>query len=340
MSTKVTNTDVIKGTLAETQGVTQLLASEGLDLSSSLKEILPPVITDPFVFNQFLTKIYNKIILSRIVDGRFRNPLEPLKKGNIGGFGDTIEEIIMNPAKAFNYGNDDHNILKSAPPDAKVQYIRVNRQDAYDVSISRKQAMQAFTSEQGFSDFVTGAMNTLFNGDTIDEYRLMLKIVTDMYDSEYLLKESAATNGTDFTKQLINYAKIFQFPNTNYSQYSLKYPDESIETWVDPANIVILIRADKMTDISVDVLSAAFNLDKIQLTSNIIEVDKFGDTGIQAIICDRNYFQVYDTLYEMANFERADLLASKSYLHHWQAITCSLFAKAVCLTTDDIESGS
>lgn len=336
MATKVTGTDAVKATLAETQGVNQLLSANNLTLSSSLSQILPPLVRDPFVLNAFLTNIYNKLILTKIIGGRFENPLGRLKKGNVGNFGDTIEEIIMNPATATFYGDPDHNILASNPPDAKVQYLKTNRQDEYDVSLTRPQIMQAFTSDIGFSSFMDNAVNTLVNGDGIDEFELMKKIVSDMYAQDYLIKEVSETDPIAFTKQLINLSKIFKFPNTKYSMYSIRYPDEPIKTWVKPENIVIIIRADKRTDISVDVLSVAFNLSQIELTNNIIEVDAFTDANgdelpIDAIVCDEQYFQVHDTLYEFANFERADNLSVKTYLHHWQILTCSLFAKAVCL---------
>lgn len=336
MATKITATDAIKGTIAETNGADALLRSNGLTLESSLTEIIPPLVRDPFVLNSFLGNIYNKIILTKIIGGRFENPLGRLKKGTVGNYGDTIEQLIMNPAIATSYGDTTHNILASNPPDVKVQYIKTNRQDEYDVTLTRPQIMQAFTSEMGFSSFMDNAVNTLVNGDGIDEFELMKKIVSDMYSQNYIIKEVSDSTDTGFTKQLINYSKIFKFPNTKYSMYSKLYPDDAIKTWVRPEEIVIVIRADKKTDIDVDTLAVAYNLSKIELSNNIVEVDYFTDSQgnelpIDAIVCSEEFFQVYDLLYEFANFERADNLSVKTYLHHWQMINCSLFAKAVCL---------
>lgn len=327
---KATPTDVAKTVLNKVPEAKALLQNEGISLQdSSLQEIMPPVIEDPFTFNKFLTKLYNMIILQEVINGRFNNPLNVLKKGNMGVFGDTIERLIFNPAKAISYFDTKDNILTPAPPDIKVEYIQINRQDKYRVSIPRALAQQAFMGDNSFGEFMTGAMNSLYNGDTIDEYHLILRIAEDMVNQGYLLTENRAATSIDYTKQIINATKYFTFPNTKYNMYSQKYPQDAVTTWCDPSNIVIVARADAITDLKVDVLAAAFNLSEIELTSNIIEVDQFGDSQISCVVSDKGFWQVRDQLYEVADFWRADDLSTKSYLHHWQAINCSLFAKAL-----------
>lgn len=336
---KATPTDVARAVVKETPLVMSVLNTKAIDVAKAdvWEEIMPPVISDPFAFNAFLKTLYNKILLQEVITGRYENPLAPLKGGNLTPFGDTLERVIFNPAKAISYFNTQDNILTPAKPDAMVEYIRVERRDKYPVTIPRALCEQAFTSNNTFGEFMTGAMNTLYNGDSIDEFRLMKKIVVDMVNKGYVYTETKGATGVDLTKQIINYAKYFRFPNNKYNMYTILNPDHPLETWVDPRNIIILARADVMTDIKVDVLSAAFNLQEIEISNNIIEVDEFTNSNVIALICDRTWFQVRDQLYETAEFYRADDLSTKTYLHHWQTMTCSLFSKAVAITDPNVK---
>lgn len=298
---------------------------------ASIQEIGEPLIENALLMNEFLKTIYNKFILSEVIDGKFNNPLAVLKKSKVQPYGDTIERMVFNPAKAISYSNKDDNILTSVPPDLKAEYIRITRKDKYPISLPRPVIQQAFLSEENFGNFMMAARNTLYNGDSIDEFLLMKKIVSDMFDKGYLCYEEAGTDSVSIAKQLTNFAKYMSFPNTMYNAYSKKYPDKKLTTWSNPENVVIIIRADKMTDIRYDVLAAAFNLTEVELHSRIIEVDGFDVDGIIGIVSDIGFWQVRDQLYELADFFRADDLSTKTYLHHWQSMTCSLLTNAMVL---------
>lgn len=335
----ITTTDAVKSVIKGTPEAMNILSANNLTLSSSLTEILPPLVDEPFAFNRFLTKLYNKILLQEIINGRFENPLAPFKKSSTKPFGDTIERSVFNPANAINYYDTQDNILTTVAPDIKVEYIKLNRQDKYRVSLPQPVIQQAIQTEETFGDFMSGAMGSLYNGDSIDEYRLMIKIFTDMLSANYLHAVSKGADGVAFTKQLINLAKLMRFPSTNYIAYNTHLPegDTPLEVWCNPSDIMILIRADVLTDVKVDVLSAAFNLSEIELSKQIVEVDQFGDSNIIAVVCDRSYLQVRDTLYQVADFYRADDLSTKTYLHHWQFISSSLLTKAVAITDASLD---
>lgn len=340
MAKTVSTTDAVKSVIKSIPEAMSVLSESSVSLSSSLTDILPPLVENPFAFNRFLTKLYNKIILQEIINGRFENPLAPFKK-QASPFGDTIERSIFNPAKAINYYDTQDNILTTAPPDMKVEYIKLNRQDKYPISLPRPVIQQAITSESNFADFMSGAMGTLYNGDSIDEFMLMKKIFSDLYTAGYITAVSKETDSRDFTKQIINYVKYFRFPSTSYVGYNMQDlgDEQPLTVWCNPSDIILVIRADVMTDVKVDVLAAAFNLSEIELNANIVEVDSFNDTNIICAICDRSFLQVRDSLYEVADFYRADDLSTKTYLHHWQYITGSLLTKATVIVDGEIESG-
>lgn len=327
-----TETDVVKAVAYATPEAMSSLTDSGVRLSdASLNEIMLPIIENPLSKNAFFTNLYNKIIFQEVVNGKFKNPMGALKKNKLRPFGDTYERLIFNPAKAISYYNTNDNILTPALPDIKVEYIKVNREDKYPISLPYQAIQQAIMNEDSFREFREGASATLYNGDAIDEFNLMKKVISDVYKSGYMQSVEQGSDSTQLTKQIINLMKMFRFPSTKNNVYSIKYPDDELVTWTNPENVVMIIKADVMTDIMVDVLSAAFNLDKIRLMEMIIEVDEFEDEDIVAFVGDIAYFQVRDQLYQMDSFQRADDLSIKTYLHHWQAIECSMFANACCI---------
>lgn len=327
---KATPTQMAKAFVRETPEARQAMEYANVDLEkASLKEIGLPLVEDPLAFNRFITNIYNKFAMTEVVKGRFHNPLDVLKKADVRLFGDTIERMIFNPAKAIDYFNTEDNILTPAKPDVKVEYVRINRHDKYPVSLPYEYVMNMFQSEAAFSEFLIGAMNTLYNGDARDEYRLMLKAVSDIYTSGYLNNVELSANNDDITVGLINTIDYFGIISTKYNTYSRVYPDSPLESWSNPENIVILTTIERINDIRVKFLSGLFNLSEAEIKARIIKVDEFENPDIEMAVMDLGYFQFRDQLRRVDSFHRADDLSTKTYYHVWQSINMSMFANAV-----------
>lgn len=325
--------DTLRALVNENNYLRQLMTDSSVRLATaSVSQIGPPILIDPFARNQFVTDLYNKIITTKVRDRIFTNPLSVLKGDKLYPYGDMVEHMIANPAVAIEYDNTDDNILTTAKPDFKVEYIKVNRKDKYRVSVPYPVLQQAFSSESGFSEFLSATINTLYNGDYIDEFLLMKKIVSDMCDGGYIKKVQNATGGDATTIQIIDIFDYMQFPSTNWNGYTLLNPDKPLTTFCPANELAIIADAHFINQLSVETLAAKFNLDEINLTKNIIKVDGFeGTSGILAVIIDHGFMQVHDTLYELDSFHRADNLTEKSYLHHWQTMQGSLLANACCI---------
>lgn len=327
------STNVAKATALETGVLDDKWQGERL-ANASISQILPPLLEDPIKQNAFLTRLYNKFIFSDVIRKEFKNPMDNLKKPRIAPYGDTYENVVYNPAKAIAYDSKDDNILSPATPDAFAEYIRVNRKDKYPVRLPREVIMQGFANEQNFSEFMSGAIDTLYNGDNIDEFKLMKKIPSDMYNGGFLPAITISSNIEDLTISIINYLKWFRFPSAEYNQYSQTHPNHPVITWCSPSDVVLIVTVDMLTSIKVKSLATYFNLSEVEFAENIVEIDHFDVPGLKAVVCDRAYFQVRDTVYQMDSFERADDLSAKTYLHHWQTMTSSLFANAIAFVEE------
>lgn len=337
-----TMTELVKAIVNENSYLKGVMTNSNTRLGeASLKEIGAPIVADPLARNTFLNNLYNKFITSKVISRMYENPLAVLKGQKYAPYGDTIERMINNPAKAIEYSNKDDNILTNVPPDVKVEYIKVNRQDKYRVSVPYPVLQQAFMSENGFSEFVSACINSLYNGDNIDEFLLMKKIISDMVNSGYMLTQKIEAANDDATVQIKNLYDYMQFPSANFNMYSSLYPTTPLTTWCPAGELVIISTVDYLNKLNVKFLASVFNLSLAELEGRIIKVDGFeSDNGINAVVLDEGFMQVHDTVYEMDSFHRADDLSEKTYLHHWQSMQGSLLANAVALCDTEVPSQS
>ena len=82
----------------------------------------------------------------------------------------------------------------------------------------------------------------------------------------------------------------------------------------------------------VDVLAAAFHMDKAEFAGHVIVVDNIGDladNGIEAILVDKNWYQVYDYLRTFKTAYNGEGLYWNYFYHVWTVYSLSPFSNAV-----------
>lgn len=125
-----------------------------------------------------------------------------------------------------------------------------------------------------------------------------------------------------------------KLPSTEYNAYS-KFSGSKgkIKTWTDEDRFVLIVTADLMAEVDVDVLARAFNIENTKFLGRVIEVDSFENEEIQAILCDEAWFQIYENVMRFDEFYNARVMAWNEYLHVWQTYAICPFANAVVLAT-------
>lgn len=315
-----------------------------LATQTNIAAVGAPILTYQSTQNEFLSALINRIALSIIRNKTLKNPLAILKKGTIP-LGSDIQEIFTNMAKDQGFDGSGSKLLTKTTPDTKVLYQRMNRQGQYPVTISKQQLQTAFTSYAELEKLLNGIVTAMYSGDNYDEFILMKNIVADAITNEKVVKVSVGHitdegSAKGLIKAIKKTSKAFTFPSSSFNTYFANKPDsdtgDPVITWTPPEDQVLLIRADIMTDISIDVLAAAFNLDKVAFKSMVLEVDSFGSaTNCYAMLIDRSWMQVYDNLFETTEFYNAQGLYWNYWLNHWQTYGYSLFANAVAFVCDD-----
>lgn len=292
--------------------------------------------------NEFITNLVNRIGLTIIRNKMsYQNPLEMFKKGSVP-LGTDIQDLYENPAeeKAYELSNSAmSNLLKITDPDTHVAYYRLNRKGYYTKTISRENIQNAFVSWDAFNEFITAITNSLYSGNYIDEFKYTKNLIDGAYDNNKIIcvQVTEVTNG-DTAKALVKklrtlYSK-FKFPSSDYNSYSkFSGAQGKITTWTTPDRICVILPSHVATEIDVEVLAQAFNMDKADLMGRIVEVDEFENPEIQAIICDEAFLQIYDNLLTYDDFHNPATLTTNLYLHAWNTFAICPFANAVALVT-------
>lgn len=298
-----------------------------------------PILTYSATMNEFLNLLVNRIGLVLVHNREIRNPLAILKQGDFP-LGMDVEEIAANPAKAETYNPTATDLLQQKIPDVKAAYHRLNRQDKYTVTIRNQQLRQAFTSWDKLESLIAAIVNSLYSGNYLDEFLLAKQLFASAIENNKIMTDTVNAITDEATaKEFITKARLyfrnFGFPSSNYNAWSASGgTGEPFITWTPPEKINMIIRSDIEAFVDVNVLAAAFNMDKTTFLGNVLVVDNFDSAeNCVAIMCDKAYTQIYDNLTQMTEFYNASTLAWNYYYHVWQTYSVSPLCNAVAFIT-------
>lgn len=302
---------------------------------ATINSIADPLLTYTVLQNEFLSSLIGKIALSVVHNKTAKNPLAMLKKGTVP-LGSDIEEIFTEMAAGAQFDGTGSTLLTQHKPSVKTIYHRRNRQSTFPVTISPEQLATAFTSWGKLEEFTSSIINSLYSGDNYQEYILMKNLMADaIVDGKVsialvtAITDAATARG--LLKAVKNASAYFEFPGSNFNKYAtIKGGGATpVKTWTPKADQILILRADIATEIDVEALAVMFNLEKGKMPP-VVTVDNFGAAPTcYAMLCDRSFFQVYDTLERLAPFNNPQSLAITYYWHHFQTISFSYFANAI-----------
>ena len=310
------------------------------------------------VLNDFVG-LLQKVVYTAVYNKTFNNPLAELEGERIP-LGRFVEDAMINPAKARGFDiNDFAGILQKYEAEVATQYLSVNSDLQYCVTLTRDKIRNAFTSWDNLESLISGYINSLYNGAYITRYNQAKGLPLAAFERG-AVKYEVITNPTNeaTAKALIrkiraDYSKM-QIPSTAYNAWQDVKGDGAfaLKTWSDPEDLIILISADVEALVDVEVLAAAFNLDKDSFLARKITVDDFSqynDDGtvavdgsmIKAVLCDRSFFKIKTQDFAMDSWFNPNNRTWQYYLNDVRMVNYSLFANAKVYTTaEPTPSGS
>lgn len=305
----------------------------------NLKDIGKALFNYEPAMNQFLNELINRIGMVYVHDKLYNNKLKFLKRGYLE-YGDSIEEIFVDLAKAIHYvpapatGNEC-DVYKQYKPEIVSAFHRVNREDTYPITINEEMLKRAFTGYQAFSSFVAGIFNSVYRADEVDEYILFKQLLGETLSNSYLVQVTKPTDKT--TSEAFSIAMRANGLALEY--VSRKYNSAGVATNTDLSDQILILRSDIVPVIDVTQLANNFNLNLAQpISGRIIVIDDFGQGNDNLIggIIDRDFSMIYDTLYKTDSIYNPRHLYWNYFLHHHQIIASSPFANAIGFTTETI----
>lgn len=282
------------------------------------------------LFNEFCDLLINKIGRTILEQKMFENRLARFKGGLTTPH--DVEEIFIEMAKAEGaYDKDGKNPLgRRTPPDVKVIYHRQNRQDKYVITIGDIDFVRVFRSESTLDVYIKGLINSVYSGDAYDEWLAMKNLLATYEDyDDYEVTESSdkAVFAKNFIKTLRKAVLDCSFPSTAHNK-------AGVNTWSNPSEMVLLVHKDVTVECDVELLAKAFHQSNTDtsVVPEIVVMDDFGSlTDTFALLVDRDWFRVWDTLIHMEAQRNADGLFTNYFFHHHQILSASTFKNAIKL---------
>lgn len=323
--------------------------------NATIQELGEPILAYSNVYNEFIEVLLNKIVSTAVVRRLFRSPLRWLE-GERMPLGYVEESIYTNPAMARDYNvNDFAGLLKKYESDVKVQYHKLNWDKQYVATIARTELQKAFVSWGNFESFVNSITDSLYNGAYIDDYRVTKTLVSSAYQNNSVVIEvtNGPTTSEDLAKEFLTKARTYYLNFASPSQDNNAWAKvggsgRPVTIWSDPEDIIFILRNDIAAYIDVNVLAAAFNLDRSTLLGRIIYVDNFNGynedgsiaydgSNIFGMIADRRWFHIKPKDLWMDTFYNPNNRTWQYYLNNIKMFSFSLFANAVVFATEEPE---
>lgn len=307
---------------------------------ANVSEVLGTLTRYRPLYNEFCDALVNRIGLVVARNNIWTNPLAVFKRGNIV-HGSQIEEIQTGLIEAREYSPQrdylEGEIFGQKRLDVRSAFHTVNRQNYYPVTVNEAILRRAFLEDGGLSSFVSQVMSAPTTSDQWDEFLLMTSLfkVMDSTASIFRVKSpnlqplsATAEDARAALKVLRATAGRLGFLSTNYNPARMP-------TFASPEDLVIFASPEFVANIDVEALAAAFNMDRADAPSRIIQIPQecFGITECQAILTTRDFFMVADTLIETRSQINPVGLTTNYFLHHHEIISASRFAPCVMLTT-------
>lgn len=310
----------------------------------------------PALSNQFISSLVNRIAIVRVKSATFNNSFAMLKKGYLA-FGETVEEVFVNICKAreFNPEKAAAREFKRSLPDVRTAFHAINWRVQYPITVQNEDLRMAFLSENGVTDLVAKIVNSVYQAAEYDEYLLF----------KYLLIKAISGGkmypvGFD-ASVMENAAKKFRGMSNLLTFMKSEYNAAGVTTTTPKADQYIFMDAQFNADYDVDVLASAFNMDKADFMGRLVLVDDFTTfdndrfeeiransdmieevtdeelalmKNVKAVLCDGEWFQVYDNLMSMTEVNVTSGLYWNYNLHTWKTVSSSPFSNAVVFVDD------
>lgn len=319
--------------------------------ADSVREIGAVIMDYPALQNEFLHALINRIGRVIITSKMYSNPWSVFKKGVLD-FGETIEEIFVDIAKPFVYDAEtaESKVFAREMPDVRSAFHILNYQKFYKVTIQNEQLRQAFLSWDGVTSLISKIVDSMYTAAAYDEFQVMKYLLARRILNGQLYPVTIPTVSAENAKGIVSTIKgvsnNFEFMSRDYNLAGVANNSAKNDQY-------LLVNSNFDATMDVEVLAAAFNMDKAEFSGHRVLVDSFGKldiarlallfagdstyqeisaddmnalNAVPAVLVDRDFFMIFDNLYRFTENYNGQGLYWNYFYHVWKTFSTSPFA--------------
>lgn len=305
----------------------------------------------PALANQFINALVNRIAQVRVKSAQFNNAYAGLKKGFLE-FGETVEEVFVSITKARGFSVEKANAreFKRTLPDVKSAFHVMNYRVQYPITVQNEDLKRAFLSINGVEDLIAKIVGAVNVAAEYDEFLLFKYLIIKGVSHGKMYP--VAIDTSNFS----NCATAFRGYSNQITFMSDKYNASHVKTTTPKSDQYIFMDAMFNAQYDVNVLAAAFNMDKADFTGKLHLIDDFTTfdndrfteiiadstameevtadelalmADVKAILIDGEWFQIYDELSQFSETFVASGLYWNYFYNVWKTISTSPFSNAI-----------
>lgn len=322
---------------------------------SDIPAVGQAIVGNPTRSNEFINALVNRIGLVVAESAIFNNPYEMLKKGYLE-YGESVEEIFIGLAKVLPYSAEEAPAreFKRTIPDVKSVFHIMNWKVVYPVTVQPEELKRAFLSADGVEMLITRIIDSIYTAAAYDEFLLVkYLLIKNVTNGSIKPVQIGASDMKDAAIKFRGTSNAFTFISGNYNFASV--PNNAPKE-----NQYIFMDSTFNAAYDVEVLAAAFNMDKADFMGRLLLIDDFTTfdnarweeiransdmveevtaaelalmADIKAILADERWFQIYDDVSEMREKEVASGLYWNYFYHNWKIVSTSPYAKICAFVT-------
>lgn len=320
----------------------------------SIREIGAVIMDYPVLQNEFLSALVNRIGRVMLTSKLYDNPWAIFKKGLLE-FGETIEEIFVNIAEPFNYDveESENKVFARNIPDVRAAFHVLNYQKFYKSTVQNEQLRQAFLSWTGITDLIAKIVDSMYAGANYDEFLTMKYLLAKHILNGELYAVTVPTVQESNMKSIVSTIKGV---SNNLEFMSPKYNLAGVSTYSLKEDQYFIVDSNFDATMDVEVLASAFNMNKADFIGHRVLIDSFSNldadrldqlfkdqpgyqtltddeltalSAIPAVLVDRNWFMIFDNLYNFTEQYNGQGLYWNYWFHTWKTFSISPFSNAI-----------
>ena len=258
--------------------------------------------------NSFFAMLVNKIGKMYLSSNRYENQLKTFKKGTMP-MGVAIEDIYINFQEGDDYDTESTLMTDEFKDDIISVYYVADSYKKFYAKTSYDAFVQAFVSWDNMDKFINGILSRLYDSQQLYEWKRTKQLLgNDFNETTGAMKRQEFnfyqnTFAQDLTKLLRATALNMVCPSAtynNFQEYAIangydNVTSQPITTFSSFNSLNLIVRNDCLADVDVDVLSMAFNINKVEFLGKVHGVDNFGITENEnSADGQKTYTKLYD----------------------------------------------